>query len=398
MIFMATIIEKKNKAGALVFEFRVSRGRNKSRLTRNWTAPDGWSHKAARREAEKQAHQFEQDVAAGLVLDKKEKAALAAAEAAERERILTFKDFSEQIFMPTKMITMAETSRSNYQGYLNNWIYPAIGKYKLPDITPTQIQKFLLSMQRESLSHSTLLKVYTILQGVFKMAFLQDAIPINPMEKVPRPKKGKAAESQSAETPSLTVAQLKQVYQALEQEPLRQQVLIHVLADTGIRRGEACGLQWTDIDFTEGVIKIERALQYTPHKGVYLDSTKSGKKRVVFVGPRTLALLKKLRIQQSQDCVSQWVFSQQGLPDPMHPQFPTAWIRKFGNKIGIDLHTHLLRHTFASLAITAGADIVSVSQVLGHADVSTTLRVYSHASPESAKAAAATFRAAIGEL
>ena len=79
----------------------------------------------------------------------------------------------------------------------------------------------------------------------------------------------------------------------------------------------------------------------------------------------------------------------------MHPQSPNRYYQKFGQKYGIEIHPHMLRHSFASVAITNGADIASVSEVLGHADKSTTLKMYTHADEESKRRAANIVLAAI---
>lgn len=76
---------------------------------------------------------------------------------------------------------------------------------------------------------------------------------------------------------------------------------------------------------------------------------------------------------------------------------PNRYMTKFGQRYGIDIHPHKLRHSFASVAITNGADIASVSEVLGHADKTTTLRLYTHANEESKRKAAGTVQAAIKE-
>ena len=82
----------------------------------------------------------------------------------------------------------------------------------------------------------------------------------------------------------------------------------------------------------------------------------------------------------------------------MHPQSPTRYLKKLSRRYGIpDLHPHKLRHTFASVAITSGADIASVSEALGHSDKAVTLRMYTHADQESISRAAEVFRRAIKE-
>lgn len=80
----------------------------------------------------------------------------------------------------------------------------------------------------------------------------------------------------------------------------------------------------------------------------------------------------------------------------MHPQSPTRYLKKFAARYGIDdLHPHKLRHSFASIAITNGADIASVSEKLGHSDKAVTLRMYTHSDAESMKRASQIFRDAL---
>ena len=80
----------------------------------------------------------------------------------------------------------------------------------------------------------------------------------------------------------------------------------------------------------------------------------------------------------------------------MHPQTPTQYLHNLSARYGIDhLHPHKLRHTFASIAITSGADVASVSEALGHKDKAVTLRMYTHANEESIRSAAQVVRSAI---
>lgn len=83
----------------------------------------------------------------------------------------------------------------------------------------------------------------------------------------------------------------------------------------------------------------------------------------------------------------------------MHPQSPTRYLKKLSARCGLDdLHPHKLRHTFASVAITSGADVASVSEALGHSDKAVTLRMYTHANAESISRASQIFREAIFHL
>ena len=109
-----------------------------------------------------------------------------------------------------------------------------------------------------------------------------------------------------------------------------------------------------------------------------------------------MALLKQLRANEGVIKFSPYVFTQDGTTEPMHPQSPTRYMQKFSARYGIqELHRHKLRHSFASIAITNGADIASVSEILGHSDKAVTLRMYTHADQASMTRASNIFREAI---
>lgn len=380
---MPSTRKKTTASGREFYEIRVSRGRGKAYLTRRWYVPEGWSQKAIDRELAAVSAEFERQCDAGEITSKAEQRALADEQAAEAAKILTLKQYGERVFMPAKAVTMSENGRASYQGNLDRTIYPALGAFKLPDITSAQISALLLDIQASGKAHATVIKAYTILHSLFKMAYLGDMIPKNPMDKVERPKPRKD-EIQGAEPQAYTAAEIKQLFDILDAEPLKWRALVHLLIDTGIRRGECCALRWENIDFSSGAVAINGNLCYTPANGVYLDTPKNGHRRTVYVGNDTLSLLRQLRTEQAAKAFSAYVFTQEGSPEPMHPQSPTRYLKKLSARCGLtDLHPHKLRHTFASVAITNGADVASVSEALGHADKSTTLRMYTHASAES---------------
>lgn len=392
---MASPRLKETKDGKRFYEIRVSRGRGKSYLTKRWYVPDGWSKKSIDKELAKVAAEFERQVKAGEIISREEQKERILQEKQEAAKIQTLRQYSESAFMPAKAITMSENGRSTYQGNLDHWIYPALGDLKMPDITSANIDALLLDMQAQGKAISTVVKVYTILHSLFKMAYSKDVIDRNPMDKVDRPKARKD-ELRGQEADSYTIDEVQRIFSALEREPLKWRAMLHLLIDTGIRRGECCGLQWKNINFKTNTITISGNLCYTPQKGIYLDTPKSGRIRTIDVDPDVIELLRQLRIERSSKAISLWVFTQEGNPKPMHPQSPTRYLKKFSERCGIPgLHPHALRHTFASIAITNGADVASVSEKLGHSDKAVTLRMYTHADQESMKRASQIFREAL---
>jgi len=392
---MASTRRRITKDGRSFYEIRVSRGRGKSYLTKRWYVPDGWSQKAIDRELAKVAAEFERQCDAGEAVSRAEKREREAQRAADAAKVFTLKQYGETVFMPAKTVTISENTRSSFQGNLDNWIYPKLGALKMPDVTPANISALLLDMQRQGKAHGTCVKVYTVLHSLFKMAYITDVILRNPMDKVERPKPRKD-EVQSAEVEAYTVDEVRRILAALDQEPLKWRALLRLLIDTGIRRGECCGLQWQNVDFAANTITIAGNLCYTPQKGVYLDTPKNGRTRTIDVDPDVMRLLWDLRRDQADHALSSFVFTQDDSTAPMHPQSPTRYMKKFAERCGVeDLHPHKLRHSFASIAITNGADIASVSEKLGHSDKAVTLRMYTHADAESMKRASNIFRDAL---
>lgn len=392
---MASITKIVDAQGNPVYKVQASGGRGR-RVKRSWRPEPGWSAKTTERELNKFAAQLENELASGAVNTKqeyKEAARLAALEAA---KLKTLRQYATGVYMPTKTATFSENSRSSYQRNLDVHIIPVLGDFLMVDITPAMISKLLLDFQKNGHAHASAVKLYTILNSIFQMAFLDDTINANPMLKVKRPGPRKEEKMQDESEKAYTVQQLAYILQCLENEPLKWQAYINLVADTGIRRGEACALQWSDIDWSKGTITIRRNAQYTPTAGVYTTSPKNGKSRTVDVGPDVLRLLHQLRIDQVGKAISCYAFTQDNSPDMMHPQSPTRYFKKFGQRYGIeDFHPHKLRHTSASLAITNGADVVSVSERLGHSDTAVTLRMYAHANEESIRRAGQIVRDAL---
>lgn len=392
---MASIKKEYDSTGAVVYKVQASGGRGR-RVKRSWRPEPGWSAKTIERELNKFAAQLENELASGAINTRREDKEAARLAALEAAKLKTVQQYADLVFMPTKEATFSENARASYRMFLDRYILPVLGKSMLTDVTPAMISKLLIDFQKSGKAHSSAVKCYNILNGLFDMAFMDDSIPISPMLKVKRPAPRKDEKARTESEKALTVEQLRYVLSCAAKEPLQWQVYIALAADTGLRRGELCGLQWADIDFKAGRATIKRNLQYTSTAGVYTTTPKNGKSRVVDVGPDVLALLRQLRGEQAASCVSKWIFTQDGSTEPMHPQSPTRYFKKFGERYGVDdFHPHKLRHTSASLAITNGADVVSVSERLGHSDTAVTLRMYAHANEESIRRAGQVVRDAL---
>lgn len=394
---MASTRLKTTKDGKDYYEIRSRFSRESPEYTTRWYVQKGWSETAIQRELNKRAAEFDRRCRAGEV---KTKATIRAErEEAKRraEAIQTVKQYGERVFMPAKTVTVSENTRASFQSVLDQHVYPVIGDIKMPDVTSAMLSALLLDFQAKGRAHGTVIKLYTVLSLLFKMAYMNDVIERNPMDKVQRPKPRKNEEKKTG-VESFSADEIRQIFKCLDTEPLKWQCLIRLLAVTGIRRGEACGLEWSAVDFKANTITVRQTLNYTKDKGVFLDTTKNKKERVIDVDPSVMVMLKRLREEQSETCLSKYVFTQDDSAEPMFPQSPTRYFTTFGRRYGVQhFHPHKLRHSFASIAITSGADVASVSEILGHSDKAVTLRVYAHSDAEARKKASNIFIDALKE-
>lgn len=229
-----------------------------------------------------------------------------------------------------------------------------------------------------TLSPKTIIEHHRCISAILEYAADELLIPFNPAKRAKPPKLPKS------EAESLEIEQVQAILEALNTEPLKWQVCIHLLIATGARRGEVMGLQWKHIDWKNNRLNLSENRIYTKQSGSISNSLKTGESRSVTVSDSVMELLKQWRSEQAS------AFMKLGITPsgyimtnsegkPMHPDAPSTWLVRFCKRHGLpQIHPHLFRHTQASLLIAEGVDILTVSKRLGHSKVSTTLDTYSH--------------------
>ncbi len=241
---------------------------------------------------------------------------------------------------------------------------------------------FIYHVEQTKLKSSTIRTYHVAISTVLSSAVQWQIIASNPCERLKPPK------IDTKESKYLDEKQALYMLDCLSNEPLQYQTLITLLVYTGMRRGEAFGLKWSDIDFDNKVITIQRTLLYTADKGLFEDTPKTASSnRMIKVAQEPLKLLKKHKIEQTArrlQCGDQWyhndyVFSAWN-GKAMHPSSAGSWFKNFLKRYDLPPITlHSLRHTNASLLIANGINITTVSKRLGHANTSITTSVYAHA-------------------
>lgn len=241
------------------------------------------------------------------------------------------------------------------------------------------------------LSGNTVQHYHRLLSTILSTAVKWQVIFSNPCERVAPPK------MQRKEASYLDEAQAARLLEALEDAPEEYRVMVTLLLYTGLRRGELCGLVWSDIDFDAGLLTVARSSLYVPGKGIFEDDTKNQtSRRVLKLPDGVTAMLKAYHIHQRQRRLQlgdQWhecgrLFTTWN-GQPIHPDTLTTWFSGFVKRNGLPPVTlHSLRHTNATLLIAAGVNVKTVSAHLGHSTIATTGNIYAHAI-QSAEAAAA---------
>lgn len=425
---MAFAKERTKADGTTFYEIRAYNKEKKQHYTKYYYPPRGWSARSIKNQLKTEIETFQIAVDNGEVLSKAERKERDRALQAEAALLKTVKQYAESVFMPKKEQSIAENTRLSYWSNLNEHIFPCLGDILIKDVTAAMVNAMLLEFQKTH-SYGSAIKVYNICNGLFGMAFRDDTVPVNPMFKVERPAQKKDDKAVSEADKALFENELIYVLDCVQKEPLKWQAFMYLAADTGARRGELCGLQWSDIDLKNGLVTIKRNLQYSKDKkvdekdksviydGVYECSPKGGKFRSVDIGKDTIAILKaykadltkedettddpvidinEYRQKKKQKKLSKWVFTKDDEDVPIFPTSPTRYFKNFGERYNIpDFHPHLLRHTSASLSLTNGSDAKSVADRLGHADASILLKVYAHANDESVRAAGQAARDAL---
>ena len=165
---------------------------------------------------------------------------------------------------------------------------------------------------------------------------------------------------------------------------------------TGLRRGEICGLQWSDFDGDAGMLKVCRTL-HSQRKGEYtVGETKTNQGMRTIILPHSVTEILRRR---KADAISQWIFPDPVKPeDPVDPNAAYRHMKTLLQRAGLpSIRFHDLRHTFATLALENGMDVKTLSAMLGHVSAATTLDIYTHITDDMRFTAAANIDRGIGK-
>lgn len=380
---MANIQKRISKSGKLSFLIRVSLGydnQNKQIIKSMTFKPDKeLSERQAKKEAERQAVLFEDKCKSYCLNNRRVKFQVLA------DEWLQLVEHAQEM-KPSTIVRLKGLKERTYN---------AIGNTYVDKLTYRQIQNFILTLSKDGvnqksgkgLSQKTQKHYLTFISNVMKYALRCGYISSNPCKDIV------VVKTESKEKDIYSLDELKLLLSKINDKATTDyKVFFSLLAYCGMRRGEALGIEYKDIDFDNGMLLIKRTSNYNSEKGIYTSTPKTkSSNRYLYLQPNILDLIRQLKAEQ-QDKANNlgdlWIDNDRlfitWCGNPMHPNTPYTWLQRFCESENIAFKgLHSFRHSVATQAIANGVDAKTVSAVLGHSQTSTTLNIYAHAVQKS---------------
>lgn len=281
---------------------------------------------------------------------------------------------------------ISEQTRATNEGHLRNHILPVLGHIPLQKVGPEHIEELIRSLKDKGLASGTIKKIYNLVQTSFRAALKREYIARNPFDYLDDGDKPKV---EKKKIDYWTKEEVKQFLSSFE-EGDRYRIIFVLAIYTGMRRGEILGLRWKDINFETGQISISQILAF---KGKLKDGAKtSAGNRSIAMSPYVMSELKKhrliierekrWRINQNEEYEDNDLVVCQPNGKPMSwSNFHKFWQRRLIKSGVRPIRFHDLRHTCATLLLSAGVHPKVVQELLGHSSIKVTLDLYSHVMP-----------------
>ena len=288
------------------------------------------------------------------------------------------KDFEvvTEEWLKYKKNTVKKSTYYNYSYSVEKYLYP---KFADQDITQIKDYNDFIEKLTDTLAPKTVRDIITKLKEIINFYEEEHNTKLN-IKKMSLPKMNK----KEIQILSNKEKQKLEKY-CIEQNSLKSLGIL-ICLNTGLRIGEVCALRWENIDFESKKIHIEKTIEriYSKEENktiVIIDTPKSiTSVRTIPINSKLYNILKQIR-GKSKKTDFVLTGSSEHYVEPRNYQYHFKEILKRSKVKKYKFHT--LRHTFATNCIEAGMDIKSLSEILGHADVSITLNIYVHSSDKA---------------
>lgn len=273
-----------------------------------------------------------------------------------------------------KKMYVKKSSFAAYSLILTNHLIPAFGA--MEDIREEDVQKFILEKLDSGRSSKTVKDMLIVLKMVMKYAAKHEYMPYRQVEA--RFPTGR----ERTELPVLCRADQKRMMRYMTDNFSFRNLGVYICLSAGLRIGELCALKWENLDVVRGVIVVKKTIQRVyfvddgeRHTELLIDTPKSANSiREIPMTKELLRMVKPLR-----KIVNPSYFILTNSSRPTEPRTYRNYYKKLITEIGIPpLKFHGLRHSFATRCIEGRCDYKTVSVLLGHSNISTTLNLYVH--------------------
>ena len=256
---------------------------------------------------------------------------------------------------------------------------------KLKKITVAYCQRVVIELSKNYVLYNHYLSV---INRIFKYAVLMDILNSNPFDKVIKPKSRQTQRKGNF----LTKEELKEFLKLAQDTTLSYFFpLVHLMSYTGLRQGEALALKWSDIDFENKKITVNKTAARIKEKQTLQTPKTKNSKRVISIDPVTLSILRSWKKDQIKIYFKNgkhfkgdenFIFTNQR-GEWVHIHNFIRYFKRFiaDHKLK-PITPHGLRHTHASLLFSAGVEPKNISDRLGHSTVQITLDLYTHITEE----------------
>ena len=292
-----------------------------------------------------------------------------------------------------------------YKRIIIKRIIPSIGSVRLCDLKSYHIQTFINTSRKikkkngESISETTLQKYYGVINTALNRAVKLQLIYQNPCSFVDTPKRNRFKSNY------LSITEYKVIYNSLNEKNYDDYIFklaLNLTIETGLRRGEMCGLCWDDIDFDNKTITVSRCLKRIENN-YNIGDTKTHTERILPISDLLINQLKKHLILQKENRLKYGNFYTKNFFNNIEYNLlftkengeyitPSRFLQRLKrkctkNNINKNIRWHDLRHTNATFLIQQGVNMKIIQERLGHANFSTTADIYSHVSTDMSRVA-----------
>lgn len=305
---------------------------------------------------------------------------------------MTIREIAE-VWSKDKRLYVKQSTYAAYMLILHHHIIPAFGNNS--EIQESQVQKFVLNKIDSGLGIKTIKDILIVLKMIVKFGCKHQWLSYCEWDiKYPVDDKPKEIEV-------LSISHHKKILEHIKQNFTFRNLGIYISLSAGLRIGEVCALKWGDIDTEDGTLSIERTIERIylvendiRHTELIINTPKTKNSvRTIPMSKELLSIIKPLKKILNKDF---YVLTNESYPT--EPRTYRNYYAKFMEHLGMPkLKYHGLRHSFATRCIESNCDYKTVSVLLGHSNISTTLNLYVHPNIDQKKKCIAKMFKSLGK-